>query len=339
VKLQRVLCVGVGVLLGLGGAAGAYGLVRLNRQAADVSESVCARWPVSPGQLDGQRVQSVLIQPRNVAFEQRPFGYWSEPFSDVQYLADDAGIPMIRIGGRLFYQPTLIAEQGIRLLNSYHWTGQAAYLGRAESMAVKLLQLSQLIDGARYFRYEFPFSGPAGDVAAPWYSGPGQGLALSFFSRFADLHAGAGTWRPVADEVFQSLRLGAQPPSGTPVASLDSTDHYWIIEYPQEAADPVFNGFIVAAYGLYDYWRSTGDDVARGYFDAAVATAKDYVGRFRAPGAPMYYDLDHKSQSAKYHMFVIAELDELQRLTIDPCFDYWSRTLASDFNVHWDDLR
>jgi hypothetical protein len=164
-------------------------------------------------------------------------------------------------------------------------------------------------------------------------------LALSFFSRFADLYAGAGTWRPVADEVFQSLRLGAQPPSGTPVASLDSTDHYWIIEYPQAAADPVFNALVFAAYGLYDYWRTSGDPGARDYFDAALATAKDYVGRYRAPGGPMYYDLNHQSRSAKYHMLVISEMDELQRLTNDPCFAYWSQTLASDYDVNWDDLR
>jgi hypothetical protein len=76
---QRFLWVGLGVLIGLSGAVGAYGFVRLVRPSAELSVSVCSRWPVTAGSLDGHDVQTVLIQPTNVGFEQRPYGYWSEP--------------------------------------------------------------------------------------------------------------------------------------------------------------------------------------------------------------------------------------------------------------------
>jgi hypothetical protein len=250
---------------------------------------------------------------------------------------DADGVPLVDVDGTLYYHPVKIAQRGLRFVWSFEQTGDSAYLDYARRFASRLRLMAKVTsDGSRYYPYPFDLDLhhlPGEVLYAPWYSGMAQGQALSFLVRLYRL-TGDEAYREAADSTFLTFlrpkTSTAHPTEFT--AHVDTTGYYWVDEYPMERQDnDTLNGFIYAVFGLYDYYRLTGDGRARQLILASLTTLRAYLPQFRVPGEPSYYCLRHQVQDPKYHKVHIGELHTLYIMSGDYYFQSMSDAFRRDY--------
>ncbi|MCY1456738.1 hypothetical protein D9M71_739790 [compost metagenome] len=100
----------------------------------------------------------------------------------------------------------------------------------------------------------------------------------------------------------------------------------------------VLNGQIFSLFGLYDYWRHTGDAEVLRYLDGATTTVVDMMPTVRVPGDVSYYCVQDvfcqrpRWQDMKYHQIHSWQLDTLARITQDEQFADWVNLLRQDWS-------
>lgn len=241
-------------------------------------------------------------------------------------LEDSDGVRMVTIGGQEVNHVSVQARYGLDNVNAYRATGDAAYLTRAEVQAQRLIDRASDVGGAWYHPYDFGW----GSMQPPWYSALGQGYALSLFARLYEL-TGDATYRAAADATFASF-LNAGPAATPWVADLDPAGYLWLQEYPGSATEGVYNGFMVAALGIYDYYRVTGDPDALTLFRGAATTLVDYAASYRQPAwRSLYCQGAPLTASAAYHEIVVQQFLALFTITGDTRFARWADTFETDF--------
>jgi hypothetical protein len=239
--------------------------------------------------------------------------------------ADSDGIVYKVVNGRRVYSPGNLANDGIRYVDGYVRTGDPAYLDRAVVRAKKLLSLSRLSGGARYFPYLYDYA--TEKLKAPWYSAYSQGFALSLFVRLYRV-TGVQVWAERARETAMSFRrLGRVT---KPWVAYVLNRRLWLEEYPSATPTHVLNGFNFALFGLYDYERLTRDPAARDLLRGALRTVRSFGTTFRVPGGISYYDLVHRTRFAKYHLIHTWQLRDLAAISGDS----WYSSLAA---AYWRD--
>lgn len=251
------------------------------------------------------------------------------------YLQDQEGVVVYVYDGRWYYNPVQIAQRGMWFGDNYRRSRDPRYLERSEAHARRLIDDAVEVEGALYFPYHFNFrlQGNAKQVMeSPWYSGMAQGQALSLFLRLHEW-TGREEYREAADGVMASFSrvYGDTYPYTT---RLDCEGYYWIEEYPMEVSTQTLNGFIFAMWGVYEYWRATGDEEAERIVRASLATLKRYLPEFREPGRPSYYCLKHRAQYPIYHTYHVQQLLYVHRLSGDPYFEQMAGEFDADYTYH-----
>jgi hypothetical protein len=275
--------------------------------------------------------------PREVAEAAVP--YQDQPLSPRQAvgIVDAQGVRMFQhTDGRIYNHPVAQAQYGISLLNTHRVTGDAWFLDRAQLQANRLVDTHIESRSAWWYPYPFTFElyGIPGDILrTPWYSAMAQGQALSLFTRL-HLVTGQPLWRQAADATFTSMTL--EPVSGQPWSSrTDGAGYLWLEEYPRSPvtnSERVLNGHIFALYGLWDYWRMTGDDTAAALFDGALTTAARYIPNgFRNTNWASSYSLRNDRPHERYHGIHIGQLLHAHVLTGATVFASLAETLQVDF--------
>jgi len=192
--------------------------------------------------------------------------------------------------------------------------------GRTEeaSAMLELLEAATVdVDGFTLLPYGFDFAGGGYTLAAPWYSAMDQGQALSLAVRLGD--------RQMAERLLPAL-LGPSP-----VARMTATG-LWLEEYPDDPPDPVLNGAIFAAYGLYDEWAATRSEAVRAALVSALGAIRADLGHFRQPGRMPWYDLEHRSEIGPSYVAVYrSQMATLAAMTGDPCF----AEMGAAFEYDW----
>jgi hypothetical protein len=239
--------------------------------------------------------------------------------------ADSDGIVYKVVDGRRVYSPGNLGNDGIRYLDGYVRTGDPAYLDRAVVRAKKLISLSRLSGGARYFPYMTDY--PLEKLKAPWYSAYSQGFALSLFVRLYRV-TGVQAWADRARETALSFRrLGRVT---QPWVAYVLNSRLWLEEYPAATPTHVLNGFNFALFGLYDYERLTRDPAAKDLLRGALRTIRSFATTYRVPGGISYYDLVHRTRFAHYHLIHTWQLRALARISGDG----WYGSMAA---AYWRD--
>ena len=250
------------------------------------------------------------------------------------YPQDEDGVIVYEYDARLYYNPVQIAQRGMWFGDNYRRTGDARYLERSEAHAARLIADAVEVDGALYLPYHFDFrlhNRPDQVMEAPWYSGMAQGQALSLFLRLHEM-TGKEVYRTAADGLMASFhRLHGS--AAEYVARVDCEGYYWIEEYPMEISTQTLNGFIFAFWGVYEYWRATGDEEAARLVRASLATLKHYLEAFRVQDEPSYYCLKHEVQYPRYHMIHIRQLHYVHRLSGDPYFAEMAEQFAREYTL------
>lgn len=279
------------------------------------------------------------------------FSFQTEPFairhllpSDLPYVTgrvtpleakpptDEQGIRQFRTtDGELYDHPVWMAQEILRLLDSYEAGGGDPYLQMAERNADRLLADAVYARGAVYFPYRFDFAllgNPDDLMSAPWYSAMAQGQALSGFVRLY-LATQDERWRQAADLAFASFTWPRA--EGEPwTVFVDADGYLWLEEYPKDPPLQVLNGHIYAIFGLYEYFELTGSPVALQLLRGALATVKHYGESFRNPGRLSAYDLRVRATNAKYHAIHIKQLRLLAEITGDATFNHLADEFAAD---------
>lgn len=272
-----------------------------------------------------------------------------EPYSDRPPVnVNDASIKLDKTGLLIYTRadnhkradhPVAYAQYGISALLEYQRTSDKIWLDRAVRQAQQLITMHTVRGNAWWYPYNFPWTYDAHRVLkAPWWSGMAQGQALSLFVRLAE-QTGDAKWDTAADHTWLSF---TQSHSSTAAwTSLNIDNHLYFEEYAgNQKPLLVMNGHIFAIFGLYDYWRHTGDAKVAQYIDGAATTVLErMLPLVRVPGGVSYYcvQADYcqtpRWQNTKYHGIHSWQFDTLASITADDQFSTWAQTLRSDWGA------
>jgi hypothetical protein len=156
-------------------------------------------------------------------------------------------------------------------------------------------------------------------LCAPWYSGLAQGQGISLLVR-AHRETGSQSYLDAAKRAFRSF-LTAVDKGG--VAFTDPRGDLWFEEYIVTPPTHILNGFIWAAWGVYDYWLATGDTTAQDRFALAVKTLSANLTRYDIGFWSLYEQSGTRLPmvaSPFYHRLHIVQLRIMHLLTGEKIF-------------------
>ncbi len=243
---------------------------------------------------------------------------------------DDAGIPQLDYRGKigLQYNPIAIAQWGLGNCNLLQRTGsqlrRQRFLAAADWLSSRLEQnRSGLWVWNHHFDWEYRTP-----LHAPWYSALAQGQGISLLVR-AHRETGNAAYLEAAGHAFASF---LKPMDQGGVTHTDERGDMWFEEYIVTPATHILNGFLWAAWGVYDYFLATGDGSARALFAAAVRTLLNNLDRYDLGFWSLYEQSGtflKMVASPFYHQLHIVQLRVMHRLTGEEKFavfaDRWER--------------
>lgn len=250
---------------------------------------------------------------------------------------------MTKLHGKAVYHPVNSSWYINQMLSSYNESKNPEYLDRAIATAKYLIKWSMKDDsGVIWFPYRFSHDVKTLRLGSPWYSGMAQGMMTSVFVNLFE-STGDMYWKNMAAAAVKSFD---QPkaeagPWFQNVQVRDGKKFVYFEEYPalsDEQNAHVVNGDIYALYGLYDYYRISGDDHIKWLFDVGASSIRDSFDAFRNAGQPSWYSPTPYGQSvwgnpANYHKGVINQLRTLAEITGDSEFSQQADLLYADFHA------
>lgn len=171
-------------------------------------------------------------------------------------------------------------------------------------------------------KWEWSFDLPSRNLKTPWISGLTQSLGVSLLLRaYQSTHN--ERYLQAAIKAFQWLK---RPISSGGVAILGDGGT-WFEEYP-DAGNPshVLNGHMWALFGIWDYFRVTGDPTAKKMFEDGTRVIKTNIDKYDV-GYWVVYAQTNRVDNVKgnYMAFIIQQLKVLYAISGDSFFDKYSR--------------
>ena len=247
---------------------------------------------------------------------------------------DPAGVPMLDYHGQigLQYNPIAIAQWGLGNYNLFR-RNSAEERKKKSLLAADWLcsHLEQNGNGIWVWNHHFDWEYRS-PLKAPWYSGLAQGQGISLLVR---AHKLTGDTR-YADAAEHALRSFFHSSDEGGVLFTDERGDVWFEEYIVSPPTHILNGFIWAAWGLYDYFLATGNPAARELFDKAVQTLRANLDRYDLGFWSLYEQAGTRLPmvaSPFYHQLHIVQLRVMAQLTGEEIFeryaDRWERYARS----------
>jgi heparosan-N-sulfate-glucuronate 5-epimerase len=247
---------------------------------------------------------------------------------------DPAGIPMLNYHGKigLQYNPIAIAQWG---LGNFNWFGRTGEQIRKTKFLAASDWLCDHIEphpaGGSVWNHDFDWEYRT-RLKSPWYSGLAQGQGISLLVR-AHRETGDARYLDAADRAFHSF---LKPAADGGVTFTDEVGDIWFEEYIVFPPTHILNGFIWAAWGVYDYFLATESQRAQNLFTKAVATLRNNLHRYDIGFWSLYEESGTRLPmlaSPFYHHLHIVQLRVLHRLTGEDIFkqyaDRWERYAQS----------
>lgn len=241
--------------------------------------------------------------------------------------SDREGIPLLNYHGRigLQYNPIAIAQWGLGNFNLFSSTGSSR-AGRKFILASDWLcrNLKPSTHGLYLWNHDFDWEYRQ-TLKAPWCSGLAQGQGISLLVR-AHTQTGDAKYLRAAQLAFCSF-LATIDSGG--VTFTDAAGDIWFEEYILSPPTHILNGFMWAAWGVYDYFLATGYRRAIELFAAAVTTLRNNLERYDLGFWSLYEQSGTRLPmiaSPFYHKLHIAQLRIMHRITGEQFFsDYADR--------------
>ena len=242
---------------------------------------------------------------------------------------DEDGIPMLDYRGKvgLQYNPIALSQYGLGNYNLYRRTGEPERKARFLDAAAWLLRnLEETRFGTRVWNHHFDWE-YRDTLRASWYSSLSQGQGVSLLVR-AHSETGHGPYLDAAKEAFETFRRDVKAGG---VTYTDPAGNLWFEEAIVDPPTHILNGFLWAAWGVYDFGLYTGDPEAKKLFSAAVKTLKENLSLFDTGYWSLY---EHSGTRMKmlaspfYHKLHIVQLEVMHRLNGESFFQ--------EFGTRWE---
>lgn len=243
---------------------------------------------------------------------------------------DNQGVPMLDYHGDigLQYNPIAIAQWGLGNFNLYRRKKDPSRREKVLRSAGWLLRnLETNTHGLSVWQHHFDWE-YRDTLRAPWYSALAQGQGISLLLR-AHLETANTDYADAARRAFIALQ---SPISKGGVVFADARGDLWFEEYLVDPPTHILNGFIWAAWGVYDYALATGDATAHALFAQAVETLRHHLHLYDIGFWSLYEQSGTRLQmvaSPFYHQLHVVQLRVMHRLTGEPFFaeyaDRWER--------------
>lgn len=241
--------------------------------------------------------------------------------------SDGDGIPLLNYHGEigLQYNPIAIAQWGLGNFNLFRAT-DTSKAGRKFILASEWLHqhLEPNSHGIHVWNHNFDWE-YRHTLKAPWYSGLAQGQGISLLVR-AHAETGDKKFLQAAHLAFRSF-MASTACGG--VTFKDDAGETWFEEYIVSPPTHILNGFIWAAWGVYDYFLATGCADAIKLFAAAVSTLRKNLDRYDLGFWSLYEQSGTRLPmiaSPFYHKLHITQLRVMYRITQEQFFaDYADR--------------
>jgi hypothetical protein len=265
--------------------------------------------------------------------------------SDYNGAYDSSGVPQLDYHGHIGpqYNPIAIAQYGLGNYNLYRRTTDPVrrmkFLLAADWLCSHLEQNPQgLAVWNHHFDWEYRDT-----LRAPWYSALAQGQGISVLVRAhkETLISGRGSEYDsrYIDAAQRALVAFFQPIDAGGVAFTDESGDLWFEEYIVKPPTHILNGFIWAAWGVYDYFLATKHPAAHGLFQQAVRTMLHNLDRYDLGFWSLYEQSGTRLPmvaSNFYHRLHIVQLRVMHRLTGEEKFaqvaDRWEGYTRSRIN-------
>ena len=244
--------------------------------------------------------------------------YWQSFAGKADYPGhyDENGIPMLDYHGHvgLQYNPIAIAQYGLGNFNRFKATGDSERERRFLLVADWLVDNLELNGGGlavwnHHFDWEYRTP-----LKSPWYSALSQGQGVSLLVR---AHAATGETR-FLDAAFAAARSFHLPMEEGGVSYWDEKGRIWYEETVVSPPTHILNGFMWAAWGLYDLALHTGDEATQEVHDQGIETLRECLSWFDL-GYWSMYDLPgtrlRNPASWFYHALHVVQLRIMHRLT------------------------
>jgi heparosan-N-sulfate-glucuronate 5-epimerase len=271
----------------------------------------------------------------NDNFEHGELGEYYMPFiAKANYAGhyDQKGIPLLDYHGRvgLQYNPIAIAQYGLGNYNLYKRTGEETRKFKFLNVADWLVEnLEETSHGTKAWYHHFNWE-YRDKLKAPWHSALAQGQGLSVLVR-AHKETGDSRYLEAANQALETFRKDVQEGG---VTYTDGQGNKWFEEAIVDPPTHILNGFMWAAWGVYDYFLHTGDKAAEVLWNEAVRTLHEKLRGFDIGFWSLY---EHSGTRMKmlaspfYHSLHIVQLRVMHRLTGDSVF--------ARFAAKWDAYR
>jgi hypothetical protein len=242
---------------------------------------------------------------------------------------DDAGVPLLDYHGQIGkqYNPIAIAQWGLGNYNLFHSNGDKARQQKFLKASDWLCDhLERNRCGVWVWHHQFDWE-YRDTLKRPWYSGLAQGQGISLLIR-AHHQTRQPEYLYAAQKAFSSFLL---PIEDGGVTFTDDRGDLWFEEYMVNPPTHILNGFIWAAWGVYDYFLGSGDPTAQSLFQQAVGTLSNNLDSYDLGFWSLYEQSGTRLKmvaSPFYHQLHIVQLRAMHRLTGEAKF--------AEFADRWD---
>jgi len=254
---------------------------------------------------------------------------------------DSAGIPQLNYHGKigLQYNPIAIAHYGLGNYNLFRRSGDPDRRRKFFLCADWLCShLEKNAEGLAVWNHHFDWE-YRDTLKAPWYSALAQGQGISVLVR-AHKESGDAKYLEAARCALASFFRSADE-GGVAFTDYRSNDRsdLWFEEYIVSPPTHILNGFIWAAWGVYDYYLATKDNTAQQLFERAVRTLTRNLACYDLGFWSLYEQSGTRLPmvaSAFYHQLHIVQLRIMHRLTGETAFaqmaDRWANYARNPFH-------
>lgn len=180
-------------------------------------------------------------------------------------------------------------------------------------------------------QWQWSFDLPSRDLKAPWISALTQSQGISVLLREYQL-SNDQRYLDVATRALKWLR---QPLEEGGLSKKMSKGVFYE-EYPNiEKPSHVLNGHMSALFGLWDFYRVTGDEIARTMFDDGVLALREELSKYDVNCWSVYSQGNSVDWvTGAYQQFIIEQLRVIHSITSDRVFDRqaqkWEKCLVAD---------
>ena len=238
---------------------------------------------------------------------------------------DADGIPLLNYHGNigLQYNPIAISQWGLGNFNLFLRGKDPERKRKAAAAAdwlVKQLEPNSFGVPVWNHMFDWEYRTP---LKAPWYSGLAQGQGISLLVR-TGRETGKPEYLEAASRAFDSFLKSTQEGG---VVFTDDHGDIWFEEYIVSPPTHILNGFIWAAWGVYDFFLATGEKSAEQLFARAVNTLRRNLDGYDLGFWSLYEQSGTRLPmvaSSFYHQLHVAQLRMMYRLTGDDLFSRYA---------------